>query len=75
MRDADAVDFLGVVVEMRDVSKEPRGLHKACQSTKTRREKLRGWLCLEKAREIATGRVKQMDELLAQFEAESFGFF
>jgi uncharacterized protein len=75
LRDADVLDFLGVVGVMRDFSKNPRDMRKAYQVTKMRREKLPGLLCLEKAREIATERVKQMDELLAQFEAESFGFF
>jgi uncharacterized protein len=75
LRDADVLDFLGVVGVMRDFSKNPREMRKAYQVTKMRREKLPGLLCLEKAKEIAKERVKQMDELLAQFEAESFGFF
>lgn len=75
LRDADALDFLGVVGILRDFSKNPRDLRKAYEETKRRRVQLPGMIHLDKARAIATLRVKQMDKLLAQFEAESFGCF
>ncbi|HSD84505.1 MAG TPA: HD domain-containing protein [Anaerolineae bacterium] len=75
LRDADALDFLGVVGVLRDFSKNPRDLRQAYEETKRRRTQLPDLIHLEKARAIASVRVKQMDKLLAQFEAESFGCF
>jgi uncharacterized protein len=75
LRDADALDFLGVVGIMRDFSKNPRDLKKAYQSVRTRREILPGLLHLEKAKELAKERVKRMDALLTMFEEETFGYF
>jgi hypothetical protein len=75
LRDADALDFLGVVGVLRDFSKNPRDLRTAYEETKRRRNKLPGLLTLESARAIAAGRVKEMDELLNRFEAETFGCF
>jgi uncharacterized protein len=75
LRDADVLDFLGVVGLFRDVSKNPRNLRKAYETICQRRSKLPALLHLEKAREIAAERIKEMDLVLAQFEAESFGCF
>ena len=75
LRDADALDFLGVVGTMRDFSKNPRDLKKAYKSVRTRREKLPGLLHLEKAKELAKERVERMDALLKMFEEETFGYF
>ena len=75
LRDADAIDFLGVVGTLRDFSKNPRDLRKAYQSVRTRREKLPGLLHLEKSKEMAKERVERMDALLAMFEEETYGHF
>lgn len=75
LRDADTLDFLGVVGILRDVSKNPRDLRKAYDTIRQRRSKLPALLHLEKARELAAQRVKEMDALLQQFEGESFGCF
>lgn len=75
LRDADVLDFLGVIGIVRDFSKNTRDLRRAYEVTRQRREKLPSLLHLEKAREIAVERVEEMDAFLAQFEAESFGCF
>ncbi len=75
LSDADALDFLGVVGVLRDVSKNPKDLRKAYAATKGRREKLPGTLCLERSVEIAAERIKAMDDLLARFEEDTFGYF
>jgi uncharacterized protein len=75
LRDADILDFLGIVGIMRDVSKNPRNLRKARQEIQKRRDNLPALLCLEKAKQIATERVREMDLLLSQFEVESFGCY
>ena len=69
------MDFLGVVGVLRDFSKNPKDLRKAYEVTKRHRDTLPGLLSLDRAQAIAAERVKQMDELLRQFEAESFDCF
>ncbi len=75
LRDADVLDFLGVVGILRDFSKSPRDLRKAYDTVRQRRGKLPALLHLESARELAAQRLGEMDSLLQQFEAESFGCF
>jgi uncharacterized protein len=75
LRDADILDFLGVVGILRDFSKNPKDMRKAYEVIRQRRAKLPGMLALPAAQTIAAERVKEMDALLAQFEAESFGCF
>jgi len=75
MRDADVLDFLGAVGVLRDFSKNPRDMRLAYKSVKKRRETLPAILTLDKAKIIAAQRIQHMDELLAWFEAESFGSF
>lgn len=75
LRDADALDFLGVVGALRDFSKNPREMRKACTIIRQRRAELPGMLVLEKAKAMSEARVKQMDELLERFEADAFECF
>lgn len=75
LRDADVLDFLGIVGILRDFSKNARDLRTAYNVVKKRRDRLPGLLSLDKAKAIAVVRVKQMDELLARFEQDSFGCF
>lgn len=75
LSDADALDFLGAVGVLRDFSKKPKALRAAYETTKKRRAKLPGQLCLERSRALAVERIKAMDELLARFEEETFGCF
>jgi uncharacterized protein len=75
LRDADVLDFLGIVGVLRDFSKNARDLRAAFDVAKRRRDKLPGLLSLDKAKEMAAVRVKQMDELLKRFDEDSFGCF
>jgi len=75
LRDADVLDFLGVVGILRDFSKNPKNLRKGYETTKKRRERLPKTLHLEKSRELAEARIRQMDKFLAIFETDSFGCF
>lgn len=75
LSDADALDFLGVVGVLRDFSKKPRVMREAYETTRRRRAALPGLLCLEKSRELAAHRIREMDELLASFEEETFMCF
>jgi uncharacterized protein len=75
LRDADVLDFLGVVGILRDFSKNPKDLRKAYETIKKRRERLPKTLSLKKSRELAEARLRQMDKFLAIFETDSFGCF
>jgi HD superfamily phosphodiesterase len=75
MRDADGLDFLGAVGVLRDFSKNPRDLRAAFEQVRKRREKVPGMLQLDRAKALGAQRLKQMDDLLEEFEAETFGCF
>jgi HD superfamily phosphodiesterase len=75
LSDADALDFLGVVGVLRDFSKNPKDMRKAYDTTRTRRAKLPDTLSLARSKELATDRIRQMDELLQSFEDQSWGYF
>jgi uncharacterized protein len=75
LRDADALDFLGVVGILRDFSKTPRDLRKAYEIVQRRRATLPHMLHLEQAKAIAADRIQRMDAVLAAFTDETFGNF
>jgi uncharacterized protein len=75
LREADILDFLGVVGVLRDFSKNARDLRKAFSITQGRLKSLPGLLSLPKAKAMAERRAAEMEELLDRFEADSFGFF
>jgi uncharacterized protein len=75
LRDADGLDFLGVVGVLRDFSKNPRDLRGAYDQVKKRRISVPPLLQLDTARSIAEKRIREMDALLQQWEADSFGCF
>ncbi len=75
LSDADALDFLGVVGVLRDVSKNTKDLRQAYDISRKRRGKLPGLLCLARSKDVAVQRLADMDALFAKFEADSFGCF
>ncbi len=75
LSDADALDFLGVVGVLRDFSKKPRDLREGYETTCKRKEKVPPKICLDKSKEIAAKRIQEMNELLAAFVRDSFGYF
>lgn len=75
LSDADALDFLGVVGVLRDFSKNPRDLRKAYEISQQRRSTIPDQVVLERSKEIARLRIKQMDELYDHFEGNTFGCF
>lgn len=75
LRDADALDFLGAVGVLRDFAKHPKDLRKGYEATCRRKEQLRQAVTLQKAREIADERIREMEGLLERFEEETFGLF
>ena len=75
LRDADGLDFLGAVGVLRDFSKNPRDLRLAYEQVKKRRVAVPPMLHLDRSKAIAEKRVREMDALLEQLEADSFGCF
>jgi uncharacterized protein len=75
LRDADALDFLGAIGVLRDFSKKPGDLRRAYETVVRRKEQLAKVICLKKAQEIAAERIREMDQILEAFSAESFGYF
>lgn len=75
LREADILDFLGVVGVLRDFSKNARDLRKAFSISQVRLKSLPGLLSLPKAKAMAERRVAEMEELLGRFETDSFGYF
>jgi len=75
LRDADGLDFLGVVGVLRDISKNPRDLRLAYEQVKKRRATVPPMLQLAASQAMAAERVQRMDQLLKDFEAETFGLF
>jgi uncharacterized protein len=75
LRDADALDFLGVVGVLRDFSKNPQDLRKAYAASKKRHDGLAGIFYFEAAKAMAAERIKEMEAMLSAFEQETFGYF
>ncbi len=75
LRDADGLDFLGVIGVLRDFSKNPRDLRAAFEQVQKRRLNVPPMLHLARARTMAEKRILEMDALLKQFETNSFGCF
>ncbi len=75
LSDADALDLLGTVGVLRTFSMSGRDLRDAFEAAKERREKLPGRLCLERSKDLAAARLREMDAVLEAFERESCGLF
>jgi uncharacterized protein len=75
LSDADGLDFLGSVGIFRDISKNPREIRQGVETIKKRMQKIPAQLCLEKSRQMAKIRLEEMQQILEQFEASSFGYY
>jgi uncharacterized protein len=75
LHDADTLDFLGVVGILRDFSKNPRDLRRGYETAMKRRMRLPQALRMDKSRELAEPRIRQMDELFEALRADSAGHF
>lgn len=74
-RDADAIDFAGVIGIARDFARAPRDLKKAVQSIEEHQKLLLQSVTLDKAKEVLAKRVDEMKEFLDLFYQESFHLF
>jgi uncharacterized protein len=73
LREADFLDFLGVVGVMRDLAWGPNDLMQVTARIRSRMAAIRGRFTLPKAQAIAEIRLSEMETLLAQLKQESFG--
>lgn len=74
LREADYLDFLGIIGIARDFAKGPRNLQK-CVAAVKKRMKLLHELTLPKAIEIGRERLAEMNDFLERLECESFGYY
>jgi uncharacterized protein len=74
LREADCLDFLGVIGIARELARGPKDLQKCCQRIRSRMEGIRGRLTLPEAQRLAEGRLAEMENVLGRLKDESFGF-
>lgn len=74
LRDADNLDFLGIVGIARDFAKGPKDLKKCMEAIK-KRMKLYNYLFLPKSIEIGKERIEEMKYFIERMENESFGHY
>ena len=74
-RDADALDFLGIIGISRDFSRAPYDLKKAFQSIQRHRKDLATIVELDSAKTILKERLMEMDNFIKVFEKESMTFY
>jgi len=75
LSDADAIDFTGTIGVLREFSTRPRELRKAFEGIRSRVEKNRAILCLDKSKEIFESRSRRLQRVLAEFEEDAFGYY
>jgi hypothetical protein len=73
LREADALDMLGVIGISREFAWGPNDLQKCYNRILARRAAIQDCLTLPIAQEIAKLRLARMDNLLSLLQEESFG--
>jgi HD superfamily phosphodiesterase len=74
LREADFLDFLGIIGLVREYARGPKELHTACQQVLKRRELIQDRFTLPIAREIAATRLARLEQCLQWLQDESFDF-
>ena len=74
LREADFLDFLGIIGLVREVNWGGKNLVSVCQRLMARREKLQDRFTLPIARQIAAVRLARLEQCLAWLEEESFAY-
>jgi HD superfamily phosphodiesterase len=73
LREADMLEFLGMIGMARDFARGPRDVLACYQRIQERKNTIQGRFALPRAREIAAVRLKRMDQCFGWLEEESFG--
>jgi uncharacterized protein len=74
LREADMLDMLGVVGILREFAYGPNDLRVCYERVLARRSVIAGRLSLPRAKVIAEERLVYMDQILARFDEETFGY-
>ncbi|RPI86364.1 MAG: HD domain-containing protein [Chloroflexi bacterium] len=74
LREADFLDFLGVIGVARELVRGGNNIQPALQQVKKRKEYIQDRFTLPAAKEIARQRIKEMDEFIRLLEQEGFGY-
>jgi len=73
LREADMLDFLGMIGMARDFARGPRNLEACYHRILDRRYGIQGRFTIPRAREIAQARFERMEQSLQWLNEESFG--
>ena len=73
LREADMLEFLGVIGMARDFARGPRNVQTCCQRILSRQDEIQGRFTLPRAQEIAQVRLERMETSLQWLLEESFG--
>jgi HD superfamily phosphodiesterase len=74
LREADFLDFLGVIGIAREFAKGPKNIKKSYQQILKRRAEIKDRFTIPQARLIAEKRLARMDEFFQALLEESFGY-
>jgi uncharacterized protein len=74
LREADLLDFLGVIGIVREFAWGPNDLQRCCERVERRLEAVRGRLSIPAAQAIARQRISEMEIFLARLKDESFSY-
>lgn len=74
LRDADNLDFLGIIGIARDFAKGPKDLKK-CMAAIQKRMKVFDYLILPKSIAIGQERLEEMKYFIERMESDSFGLY
>lgn len=74
LREADYLDFLGIIAIARDFAKGPTNLRKCVDAVK-KRMRLFNHLTLPRSIEIGRERLDEMNYFFERMESESFGLY
>ena len=73
LREADMLEFLGMIGMARDFARGPRNVDTCYKRILSRRTDIQGRFTLPRAREIAQVRLERMEKSLQWLHEESFG--
>lgn len=73
LRDADFLDFLGIIGIAREFARGPKDIKECCNSAIIRRDGVINKLTLDKSKEIANIRLSEMNKFIELLKQESFG--
>jgi HD superfamily phosphodiesterase len=74
LREADFLDFLGVIGIAREFAKGPKNIQKSYQQLLKRKEEIKDRFTIPLAKKIAEVRLERMDEFFEALLDESFGY-